>query len=217
MSVVPHHSHESGPYSGPVLKTGSYVLAALLLFAAVFALLPTRSPRTETGATLQGVSLTLYPASDPDAFWNFEAAQVVSDPLSGETYLSDLQGGGRWLRERDAAGQPTGKPVLDARLDAEDLTIDRQDNMETSAATITLVKECAVVQLSGNAAQPVRVEQNVGFSAPLAEVDSPAIVGKVPDIQMTFGFEILNSSDQSNLGWDMNAAEQCVDGERVPV
>ncbi|ADY27112.1 hypothetical protein Deipr_1981 [Deinococcus proteolyticus MRP] len=200
-----------------MLKIGSYVLGALVLFAAVFALLPASSPRTETGATLHGVSLTLYPASDPDASWRFEANQVVNDPLSGETHLSRLKDGGRWLRERDAAGQLTGKTVLDARLAADDLTIDRQDNMVTDAATITLVRECAVVKLTGNDAQPVRVEQNTGFSAPLAEVDSPAIVGEVLDMRMTFDFEILESSEKSSFGWDMNAAEQCVGGERVPV
>ncbi|GHF95469.1 hypothetical protein GCM10017783_04220 [Deinococcus piscis] len=200
-----------------MLKIGSYVLGALLLFAAVFALLPARSPRTETGATLHGVALTLYPASDPDASWQFEANQVVNDPLSGETRLSQLKDGGRWLRERDASGQLTGKTVLDARLAANDLTIDREDNMQTDLATITLVKECAVVKLSGNDKQPVRVDQSAGFSAPLAEVDSPAIVGEVPDMRMSFNFEILESSEQSSFGWDMNSTEQCVGGERVPI
>lgn len=201
-----------------MLKVGSYVLGALLLFAVVFALLPASSPHTDTGATLRGVSLTLYPASDPNAFWKFEADKVVNDPLSGETKLSALGDGGRWVAERDAAGQPTGKTVLDARLTADDLTIDREDNMVTPSATITLVKECAVVALSGNKKDPVRVEQNVGFSAPLAELNSPAITGKVVDMKMTFDFEILESNDkESSFGWDMNATEQCVNGQRVPL
>ncbi|WP_261664770.1 hypothetical protein [Deinococcus sp. Marseille-Q6407] len=200
-----------------MLKVGSYILGALLLFAVVFALLPVSSPRTQTGATLEGVSLTLYPASDPDAFWKFEADQVVNDPLSGETHLSALKDGGRWVPEQSTNGQPTGKTVLDAGLTADDLTIDRQDDMVTDSATIMLVKECAKVKLTGNDQQPVRVEQNVGFSAPLAELDSPAITGKVLDMKMTFGFEILESSDKSNFGWDMNATEQCVNGQRVPV
>ncbi|MDO4262725.1 MAG: hypothetical protein Q4C67_00840 [Deinococcus sp.] len=200
-----------------MLKTGSYVLAALLLFAAVFALLPARSPRTETGATLRGVSLTLYPASDPDASWTFEAGQVVNDPLSGETHLSGLKDGGRWLRERDAAGQLTGKTVLDARLDAKDLTIDRQDNMVTDSATISLLKECAVVKLSGNDAQPVRVEQNTGFSAPVSEVTAPGFHSEIPELAMTFDFNITGGRTDSQTGWNMNATEQCVDGQIVPI
>ena len=199
-----------------MLKVGSYVLGALLLFAVVFALIPASSPRTETGATLNGVSLTLYPASDPDAYWKFDADTVVNDPLSGETHLSTLKEGGRWIQELDAAGQPTGQVALDAGLAADDLTIDRQDNMVTDSATITLVRECAVVKLSGNDKQPVRVEQNTGFSAPLAELDSPGVMGKVVDMQMTFDFEILKSNDeQSSFGWDMNSTERCVDGQRV--
>lgn len=200
-----------------MLKVGSYVLGALLLFAAIFALLPASSPQANTGATLRGVALTLYPASDPAAFWKFEADTVTNDPLSGETRLSALTDGGRWVTQQDAAGLPTGQAVLDAKIAADDLTIDRQDNMVTPSANITLLAECADVKLSGTPEHPVRVEQNVGFSAPLAEVDSPAIVGKVIDMKMTFDFEILESSEKSSFGWDMNAAEQCVNGERVPM
>lgn len=201
-----------------MLKVGSYVLAALLIFAAVFALLPTASsPQAETGATLRGVQMNFYPASDPDAYWTFRASEVENDPLSGETHLSQLEDGGRWIRERAADGTFTGKNTLDATLDAKALTIDKGDNMTTKAATITLVDECADIQLMGNDEQSVRVEPNTGFRAPKAVVDSPDLVGEVLDVQMTFDFNILDSSEQSTLGWNMNASEQCINGKRVPV
>lgn len=200
-----------------MLKVGSYVLAALLLFALVLALLPVSTPQAETGAVLSGVRLTLYPASDPDAYWTFNAQKVSNDPIKGETHLAALDSGGRWLLQRDAEGQLAGQPTLDATIKADDLTIDAQDNMTTGAAQITLVRECAAVDLTGNKQQPVRVEQNVGFSAPLAQLDSPALTGEVKDMQMTFGFEILQSSQDSSFGWNMNATEQCVNGKRQPI
>ena len=201
-----------------MLKVGSYVLVALLLFAAVFALLPAASsPRAETGATLRGVTMTFYPASDPEAYWTFQADTVGNDPLSGETHLSKLEDGGRWIRERDGAGNFTGKANLDATLDAQALTIDRNDNMTTQAATITLVQECAAIRLTGDDQEPVKVEQSIGFSAPKAEVDSPDLKGEVLDMQMTFDFNVLDSSPESTLGWNMNSEEQCIEGERVPI
>ncbi|MFC6616419.1 hypothetical protein [Deinococcus radiophilus] len=200
-----------------MLKVGSYVLGALLLFALVFALMPASSPRTATGATLNDVSLTLYPANDPEAHWTFQADQVVNDPLSGETHLSTLKEGGRWVNGLDASGLPTGEKVLDARLAADDLTIDSQDNMTTREATITLIEQCADIHLSGNDAQPVVVQQNVGFSAPLAEVDAPGFKSEIPDLAMTFDFTITGGSADSQTGWDMNATEQCVDGQIVPI
>ena len=69
--------------------------------------------------------------------------------------------------------------MLDATLDAPDLTIDAQDNMLTRQARITLVQECADIDLRGTPEQPVRVEQGSGFSAPLAEVDSPSLVARI--------------------------------------
>ncbi|MEW6422349.1 MAG: hypothetical protein AB1511_11585, partial [Deinococcota bacterium] len=141
-----------------MLKAGMYALLALGIFALVFALLPPVQPDSaRTGVRLQGVALTLYPARDPDAVWRFRAAHVTSDPLRGETLLTGLSDGGRWVKERGANGQPTGRTVLDATLRAPDLTIDAQDNMLTRQARITLVRQCADIFLSGTPKQPVRV------------------------------------------------------------
>ncbi|MEF2276809.1 hypothetical protein V3W47_00770 [Deinococcus sp. YIM 134068] len=200
-----------------MLKAGLYGLAFLGVFALVFAFLPTgEESDTGTGARLQGVALTLYPARDEGAVWRFRASDVTSDPLKGETRLAGLSDGGRWLRERGPDGQPTGEFTLDAMLAAPDLTIDGQDNMLTRQAEITLVQQCARINLTGTPEQPVRVEQGSGFSAPVAVVDSPSLTGRVTRMRMSFGFQVEDSGEDSTLGWNPDATEVCENGKRVP-
>ncbi|MFC6592042.1 hypothetical protein ACFP81_08555 [Deinococcus lacus] len=66
-----------------MLKAAPYLLAAVLLLALVFAFLPGRGTRSDTGVALEGVELTLYPAQDPGAWWSFDAAAVQHDPFLG--------------------------------------------------------------------------------------------------------------------------------------
>jgi hypothetical protein len=200
-----------------VQKTGLYALLAILIFAVVFAFLPgadRSGPRT--GATLQGVELRLYPARDADAVWSFAARNVTSDPVSNETRLTGLSNGQRIIRERNAAGQLTGREVLDATLEAPDLTIDGQDDMTTRQARITLVSQCADIDLSGTPQQPVKIEQGYGFSAPVAEIQSPNLSGHAEKLRMSFGFVIEDSdNDHSSISFDPDATETCRDGQRV--
>lgn len=199
-------------------KFGLYALLAILAFAAVFAFLPGGSGASaQTGATLQGVKLALYPARDPDAVWTFGARSVVSDPLKGATHLTGLSGGERRLTVRDAGGQPTGRTTLDARLDAPDLTIDAQDDLTTRQARITLVQQCAVLALKGTPDQPVRIEQGSGFSAPVAEMTSPLLNGHVERLRMTFSFVIEDADDRrSTFTSDLDSTARCVGGRLVP-
>ena len=202
----------------PVQKVGPLALLGILVFALVFALLPGSSvPQAQTGVTLEGVQLTLYPARDPDAVWQFRAAEVRNDPVSRNTELSRMEGGQRLLRGRGPDGTFNGRETLDATITAPGLTINGQDDMVTPRADITLVKECADLSLSGTPEQPVRIEQGAGFSAPHAKLDSPAIKGEIRDLRMDFQFNVEQAGEQSNFGWDPDAAETCRDGQRVPL
>lgn len=188
-----------------------YALVALAVFALVFSRMPSSGAGPETGARLSGVRLSLYPARDPGAVWRFSAERVVSDPLRGETRLTGLADGGRWVTP-----QGGGKAVLDATLDAPDLTIDAQDNLLTRQARITLVQECADIDLRGTRERPVRVEQGAGFSAPVAQVDSPALRARIPQLRMSFNFEILEAG-VADFSGDLDPTETCENGRRVPL
>ena len=168
----------------PVQKVGPLALLGILVFALVFALLPGGSgAQAQTGVSLENVQLTLYPARDPDAVWQFRAAEVQSDPVSSTTELSRIADGQRLLRERGADGNFSGTETLDATIAAPRLTINGQDDMVTPRADITLVKECADLSLFGTPEQPVRIEQGAGFSAPHAKLDSPNLSGDIYDLR----------------------------------
>lgn len=194
------------------------MLIALGVFVFVFAPLRTDDVgAAQTGARLEGVALALYPSRDADAVWRFQAERVSSNPLQGETRLTGLSDGGRWLQTRGADGQLTGEEVLDATLSAPDLTIDAQDNMLTRQARITLVRECADIDLSGSATVPVKIEQGVGFSAPLAQIRSPFLSGHAEKLRMSFNFD-LEDMDNDRSATEINTSPKniCRDGRLVP-
>lgn len=199
-------------------NVGLYALLALLAFAALFALWPSPGVgRAQTAAGLQGVHLNLYPSRDPDAVWSFDAAHVSSDTLTGITELSGLSAGQRTLRDKDAAGAYTGRQHLDATLSTPSLTIDAQDNLLTPRARLRLVQQCADIDLTGTAGQPVRIEQGAGFSAAQAVVDSPYLTGHLSNLRMDFQFNILAAGQDSNVGAPLDATEKCRNGVVVPL
>lgn len=167
---------------------------------------------------MSGVALSLYPARDEGAVWRFRAANVTSDPVAGETRLSGLSDGKRLLREKNAAGIYTGRETLDATLTAPDLTIDSQDNMTTQKARITLVAQCADIDLTGTAALPVKIEQGYGFTTPVAVINSPNSSGRMEKLRMRFDFYIEDvDNDNSTYSANLDATETCRDGKRVPI
>lgn len=196
-------------------KVGVTFLIALLAFALTFALLPTQDQtNAKTGAHLQDVQLTLYPMRDPDAVWQFNAADVNNDPLMGLTTLTNLAGGKRLLRQKTSAGQYTGQEELDATLSTSTLQINNQDDILSDQARMTLVKECADIDLTGLPEDPVKIQQGVGFSAPKTVVDAPGMNVKFENLQMDFQFNILNQPKMSLIG-DLDSKERCVNGKRV--
>ena len=200
-------------------KAGPLALLALFVFALAFAFVPggPRGGAVQTGAQLQGVRLSLYPARDEGAVWTFAAGDVRSDPITNVTQLSELSRGERRLRERDAAGRYTGRQTLDATLGTPELTINAQDDLITPRARITLVQQCADLNLTGTPEQPVRIEQGTGFSAPVAVIDSPNLKGRINDLQMSFQFDLLHTSEDSNYQLAIDPIETCRDGKRVPI
>lgn len=198
-----------------VHKVGPLILVALLVLAGLFAFLPAGEQTTPNiGATLHGVRLTLYPTRDPGAIWQFQAAKVVSDPVAGLTQMSGLGVGERRLRPQDSAQHSTENMVLDATITTPSLTIDAQDNLLTSRARLNMVRECAVIDLTGDQDKPVRIEQGVGFSAPHTKLDAPGMQANVRDLKMDFNFQILAAGPMDLLG-ELDSKERCVDGRRV--
>ncbi|GGL03532.1 hypothetical protein GCM10010844_22730 [Deinococcus radiotolerans] len=201
----------------PVQKVGLYALVGIMAFALIFALLPTPGlDASQSGARLSGVQLRLYPSGDADATWSFRAADVRNDPVAGLTTLTGITGGQRLLKER-VGGKLTGRETLDATLTTPELTIDDQDTMTTRQARITLVQQCADIDLQGTEQTPVKIEQGQGFSATEAKINSTSLTGTIRDLKMTFAFSILDSSPNSKYSVPLDPTETCRDGKRVPL
>ncbi len=202
----------------PVQKVGLYALVGIMAFALIFALLPTPGlDASQSGARLSGVQLRLYPSGDANATWSFRAADVRNDPLNGLTTLTGITEGQRLLKEQ-VQGRFTGREILDATLATQELTIDAQDTMTTRQARITLVQQCADIDLKGTEQTPVKIEQGQGFSAPSARISSPNTNGRIGKLKMTFGF-VIEDSDPANSKYtaELDATETCRDGKRVPL
>ncbi|AKH16897.1 MULTISPECIES: hypothetical protein [Deinococcus] len=199
-------------------KVGLYALVGIMAFALIFALLPTPGlDASQSGARLSGVQLRLYPSGDANATWSFRAADVRNDPLNGLTTLTGITEGQRLLKEQ-VQGRFTGREILDATLATQELTIDAQDTMTTRQARITLVQQCADIDLKGTEQTPVKIEQGQGFSAPSARISSPNTNGRIGKLKMTFGF-VIEDSDPANSKYtaELDATETCRDGKRVPL
>lgn len=197
-------------------RLGGLTLAGILGASLLFTLLPTGNRAgAQTAATLQDVSLDLYPARDQDAVWTFTARQVTNDPVKGETTLTGLGTGERLLRDRGLDGAFSGEEHLDARLLAQGITIDSQDNMLMPQAKLQLVKECADIVLTGTRDKPVKIEQGYGFTAPKATVNSASMTADIEPLAMDYDFNILKDA-AVHMRADLDAPEVCLNGQRVP-
>ena len=145
-----------------------YALALLLLIAArsyYFAHLPVRKPAPrERGVVLEGVTIRLYPKSDPDAEWIFHARRVENNPARQTSKATGLSGGARYVG---------GK--LDLKLEAPEVSIDRNDNLTLPYASIEIPEECYHIELGGAGQSPVRILQDRGFTAPTFTLKGPGV------------------------------------------
>ncbi len=155
------------------------LLALLLLAAYWLGREPPPKPRQAVGAAeLYGVRFRLYPEADPDAEWVFTAGRVDYDPGRRESRVVGLSRGERWV-----------KGELDLKLRAEEVRIDRYDNLTMPRAEVEIPKECWRVELIGSRATPVRVDQRRGFFAPRFRLEGPGVRVEGEGFRSDFGLE----------------------------
>lgn len=196
------------------MKWGWALLIGLLLTSIWVALLP-ETPPEKAKLQLRGTTLTLYPSRDAESLWEFSADTVTHDPDTGETHLSGVKTGERYLR----IGKQGQKGEKDALMQTGDLTIDREDTISMKQAELTLLRHCAHISLSSRGDQLVKIVQQEGFSAPVAEMDSPQLSGHVEGLNMSFDFAFLEGADpeRSHFQYNLDSEETCVNGQRVKV
>jgi hypothetical protein len=161
----------------PVTRAALIMLAALVVIGLVVSFIPNPARATLGSVQLEGVNLELYPAADPDAKWVFNASTVTVDPETRES-VATLKGDGiRYIK---------GKP--DLYLRATTVTIDGNDNLRTQEAKIYVPDGCYVLKLGQPGGAFVMIDQNSGYSAPYADIQSPSLT--MNGTNFTSNFEI---------------------------
>jgi len=151
------------------------------LFALAFLLAGTRPPSPPAGpgaARMLGVELRLYPAADPEADWLFTAREVSYDPARKTSRIR-----GRVTGERRVGGE------LDLRLSAEEVELDRNDNLRMRRAVVEIPRECWRIELEGEGGTPVVIDQRRGFSAPRFTLTGPGVRVEGREFRSDFGLK----------------------------
>jgi hypothetical protein len=171
----------------PVTRAALILLAALVLIGLVISFIPNPKPPPLGNVQLDGVTLELYPAADLDARWVFKASSVTFDPETRESVATLKGDGTRYVK---------GKPDLYLRTPT--VTIDGNDNLRTQEAKVYIPKDCYVLKLGQPNAAFVTIDQNAGYAAPYAELNSPSVFQIGPNFASSFDFK--NASQDIERG-----------------
>jgi hypothetical protein len=168
----------------PVTRAALILLAALVVIGLVVSFIPNPGSVPLGNVKLDGVTLELYPAADPDAKWLFKASTVTVDPETRES-VATLDGDGiRYVK---------GKP--DLYLRSTTVTIDGNDNLRTQEARIYIPKGCYVLKLGQPGAAFVTIDQNTGYSAPYADIQSEGYTQTGTDFTSNFEIEKVHMNN----------------------
>lgn len=159
----------------------------LLLFAVtitvlvVLALLPERGiVLPDQQIKLANAQVTLYPQSDAQAVWRFEAPAAEYDPEEGQSVLFDIDDG-----HREVGGE------VDFTVASEKLTINRRDDILGDLVFAYLVETGECLTMSGTASAPVLIDQRRGvFDVPVVEISGPSWGEDTRLEQMRISFDL---------------------------
>jgi hypothetical protein len=197
-------------YDAWVFRGSLIFLLCVLVFGAVFSLLPSGRGAVRSGVTLQGVHFSLYPEQDQGAVWRFQARQVTIDPLKDENTLGGLGKGERWLRV-------PGKPEqLDLTLKTSELVIDNSDNLTAKQAQMYVIDGCYTLNFRSSAEKQVVINQRSGYSAPYVSIASPSLNGEIDDFTSPFDLSNVQGTQRPGFTVQTSPTTICQNGRIVP-
>lgn len=174
-------------------KWASLALGAVLLILIALAWGPRADrPVVREEIVLDGAVVRLFPASDPDAVWRFDAPVATYDPTSGETTLSEIEDG-----ERRVADE------VDFTLAAQRLVIGRDDDLRTARMDVHLVADDLDVEMEGVEGRQVRVDQEAGrFEVPRIRIFGEGFgESRYQEMSVSFDFTDFASGGPDTIGY----------------
>lgn len=197
-------------YHACVFRASLIFLLCVLVFGAVFSLLPSGSAVARSGVTLQGVRFSLYPEQDRNAVWRFQARQVTIDPLKDQNTLGGLGKGERWVT------LPGRSETLDLTLKADELVIDNSDNLTAKQAQMYVLDGCYTLNFRSSAEKQVVIDQRSGYSAPSVSIASPSLNGEIDDFTSPFDLSNVQGTQRPGFTVQTNPTTVCQNGRVVP-
>jgi hypothetical protein len=175
-----------------VIRAALLTLVAVVLGLVALTLLPDRRPALpDSTIALDGARVVLLPEADPRAVWTFSAPTARFDPDRDTTELFGVEDGAR-----------TVDGVVDFRLTAERLVIDRRDDLIASRIDVHLVADGWDVVMEGRDDRNVLVRQDVGrFEVPHVEITGEGIGRSIyQDMRISFDFTDFQAGGPGTVG-----------------
>jgi len=186
-------------------KWASLALGLVLLALLALALGP-RAERADVRdeILLADAVVRLYPASDPEAAWRFEAPVVSYDPGTRETTLERIEDG-----ERRVGGE------IDFTLTSRRLVIGRDDDLRSQRMDVHLVEDDLDVEMEGAGDRQVRVDQDEGrFEVPRIRIFGEDFgESRYQDMRVSFDFTDFEAGGPGTVGYsEFELDERADDG-----
>lgn len=174
-------------------KWASLALGAVLLILIALSLGPrAERPEVREDIVLDDAVVRLFPASDPDAVWRFEAPVASYDPAARETTLNRIEDG-----ERRLEGE------VDFTLEADRLVIGRDDDLRSARMDVHLVADDLDVEMEGVEGRQVRVDQEAGrFEVPRIRIFGEGFgESRYQEMSVSFDFTDFEAGGPDTIGY----------------
>lgn len=174
-------------------KWASLALGAVLLILLALALGPrAERPEVREDIVLDGAVVRLFPASDPDAVWRFEAPVASYDPAARETTLNRIEDGERRVDDE-----------VDFTLGSDRLVIGRDDDLRSARMDVHLVADDLDVEMEGVEGRQVRVDQEAGrFEVPRIRIFGEGFgESRYQEMSVSFDFTDFDAGGPDTIGY----------------
>ncbi len=174
-------------------KWASLALGAVLLILLALALGPrAERPEVREDIVLEDAVVRLFPASDPDAVWRFEAPVASYDPAARETTLNRIEDGERRVDDE-----------VDFTLRSDRLVIGRDDDLRSARMDVHLVADDLDVEMEGVEGRQVRVDQEAGrFEVPRIRIFGEGFgESRYQEMSVSFDFTDFDAGGPDTIGY----------------
>ncbi len=183
------------------LRYGGFAFLGVVVVLVALAVL-TGGPEAVEGddrIVLESASVRLFPRSDPEAVWQFEAPVVRYDLASSEASLEPVREGSRSVGGR-----------VDFRLSAPSITVRSNDDLRANTLNVFLVEDDLNVDLRASDERQVLVDHRAGrFEVPSLRMHGEGFgESRYEDVTTNFDFTEFEAGGPGTVGFSRFEVEE---------